>query len=86
MHWLIALTHALPRHERASALPVIARIRDALRAPLPLGTERLLARVAAQSDLTSALRIIEEGSRGRGAVPWRRVRVAALVIAVYRVT
>jgi superfamily II DNA or RNA helicase len=37
------LQRRLPRHLRAAALPLLASVRDAVRAPLPLGAERLLA-------------------------------------------
>jgi hypothetical protein len=87
LNWLETLSHELPRHERASALPLVGRLRAALRTSLPLGAERLLAAIAtkravsAHHALQSALTIGEDCSRGRSAVARQEVRVVALIVA-----
>lgn len=43
LRWLSVLPHCIPRHQRAAALPMIARIRDELLRPMPLGIEMQLA-------------------------------------------
>jgi hypothetical protein len=85
--WLGNLARAVPRHERASVLPMIVRIRDALRVTLPLGVERVLAGIARRSGvddaalaLMSVMRIIEEGSHGRVARE-HTARLVALVMS-----
>jgi hypothetical protein len=86
LNWLETLTRELPRHERASALPLVGRLRTALHHPLPLGAERQLAAIAtgrtdsASLALQSALRIAESCSRGRGAILPLGARVVAIVI------
>ena len=54
LDWAAALVQRLRRHEHATALPLIAQLRDCLRAPFALGAERLLAECVT-------------GARGRGA-------------------
>ena len=70
--WLTSFARSLRRHEHAVALPLIARLRDHLRLPLPLGAERLLAELALRSrdcdggtmdTLHAALRIVDGSAR-----------------------
>ena len=70
--WLTSFARSLHRHEHAVALPLIARLRDRLRMPFPLGAERLLAEHALRSrdcdggaieTLNIALRIVDERVR-----------------------
>lgn len=87
LHWLETLVHELPRHDRASALPLVGRLRVALQASLPLGAERRLAFIAALgghagvSVLQRALTMVDDGSRGRTASHHMDARVVAVVIA-----
>jgi hypothetical protein len=86
LNWLETLTRELPRHERASALPLVGQLRAALRISLPLGAEHLLAdtttkrAVSAQHALQSALTIVQDCSRGRSAVAQRDALVVALIV------
>ncbi|MEO8623876.1 MAG: helicase-related protein, partial [bacterium] len=43
LDWLASVTQLLQRHEHATAFPLAAQLRDAMRYPFALGTERLLA-------------------------------------------
>ena len=84
-HWLATLVRDLPRHEQASALPVVGRLRSALLDALPLGAERLLVAVASEGErsalvaLQSALAIVEHSSRGRHAIASANAGVVAIV-------
>jgi superfamily II DNA or RNA helicase len=87
LHWLDALARELPRHERATALPLVVRLREGLMLPLPLGAERALAGIASRriggsaSDiLMSAIGIVKDALRNRDPVQSRPVRPVALVI------
>ena len=73
LEWLASLTRSLRRHERAVVLPLIARLRNCLCLPLPLGTEQVLADLARQAHtsggeavemVTTALRIAGASARG----------------------
>jgi hypothetical protein len=64
---LTVVARALPRHRRAEAFPLVNRLRELLRYPLPLGLERMLAEHAARQRagdedqfewLVQALRIV----------------------------
>lgn len=70
LQWIGALARDLPRHRRAVALPLIARLRAALASPLPLGGEMGLARLAARATdedpislLTAGVELAETASR-----------------------
>jgi superfamily II DNA or RNA helicase len=86
LNWLETLTRKLPRHERASTLPLVGQLRAALRTALPLGAEHLLAAIAtrravrAHQALQSALTIVEHRTHGRSAISPTGARVVALVL------
>lgn len=88
--WLASFARSLRRHEHAVALPLIARLRDHLRLPLPLGAERLLAEHARRSrhcdgrameTLNAALRIVDASARYKRAEnEQRRPKPVALIV------
>jgi superfamily II DNA or RNA helicase len=75
LRWLSALPSTIARHQRATALPMIASIRDQLQLCLPLGVELQLARYAERASensvdrLNDATQLLEEVCRRRPAVP-----------------
>lgn len=85
------LQRRLPRHLRASTLPLLSRVRDALHAPLPLGTERLLVDHASIQPQTGeqirawsdAALLLATGRASHGAPPSSRSppSVVALIVA-----
>jgi hypothetical protein len=87
LNWIETLSRELPRHERASALPLVGELRASLRMSLPLAAEQRLAAnatkraVSAHHALQSALTIVEDCLRGRSIISQRDARVVALVIA-----
>ncbi len=87
LHWLETLTRDQPRHEQAVALPLIGRLRVALRESLPIGAECRLAAIALERrdseahKLHAALEVVERASRGRGVITDSGARVVAIVIA-----
>jgi hypothetical protein len=89
--WLTLCVRSLRRHEHAVALPLIARLRDSLRVPLPLGAERLMAEHAFRSrdgnrdaiaTLIEALRIVDETVQFRTSDdhPRQRPEPVALIL------
>jgi hypothetical protein len=87
MNWLETLTRSLPRHERATALPLIGRLHSALQTSFQLGTERQLAVIAAKRGdsgakmLRAAVEVLEHSTRERRAIAQVGARVVAIVIA-----
>ncbi|MDB4888520.1 MAG: hypothetical protein JWL61_375 [Gemmatimonadetes bacterium] len=87
LHWLETLTRNLPRHERATALPLIGRLHSVLQTSFQLGTERQLAAIAARrrdsaaESLQEALEVVEHSTRERRAITQVGARVVAIVIA-----
>jgi hypothetical protein len=85
--WLETLPRVLPRHERASALSLVGRLRGALQGPLPIGAERLLASIAkartalAEDQLRSAVAITDRQFCGDGERSPLVARIVALVVA-----
>ena len=90
--WLTSLARSLRRHEHAVALPLIARLRDRLRLPFPLGAERLMAEHALHSrdchgdaieTLTKALRIVDESVHYKRSVENRRQRPEPVALILF---
>lgn len=60
--WLTGVLHSLPRHQRASAMPLVGRLKQALSGPLSLGAEQALAAFSesrADDVLAQAVRVID---------------------------
>ncbi|MEP7000262.1 MAG: helicase-related protein [bacterium] len=68
LDWLGLVARSLRRHEHATTFPLVGQLRDALRYPFALGTERLLASFAARprerggvvAALEGMVRLVEE--------------------------
>jgi hypothetical protein len=79
--WIATRAATLPRHRRAVALPLIARLRECLRHPLPLGAERmLLAHAAKANELERAVDIAEAARSFRPAPLQEPPTVVALIV------
>ena len=80
------VSRSLPRHRRAELLPLAARLREALRAPLSLGAERALAQLAQAREtdagtwLSDAIRVAEAAAQCAQPRHARPARVVALII------
>lgn len=92
LQWLQGLMRSVRRHERVMVMPMIARLRNQLRQPFPLGTQQLLAEHARRAmdtgsapveALTHAQRILDAAPRAlarAGDIPGSESQPAALIL------
>ena len=87
LHWLDRIAAATARHQRFSVFPLVSHLREALQAPLSLGTERMLAALAlvpptgdVVRELSAAAHIVAHARRGI-AVRSDGARLVAVIIA-----